>query len=376
MWVIMSYEILNDSTRSGRDRPWRTHKTSSTYLAESYARLDFKNKSENVRWCGSSLKFNVCPQGHEKKLSWSNFCRVRLCPMCQWRRSLLVAHQIKLVAHEAVKREKMKWVFLTLTIQNPTGDNLSDSITTLMKAWDRLSKRKEFKQVIGWFRSLEVTRNYDNGTYHPHYHVLLGVNSSYFRSGYITQSQWSTIWQECLRVDYVPIVDVRVVKGKQKENSDKILASHGIEIQVDGSLQKSDLSGSVIAELAKYSTKSDDFLVYNKYEIVKSKRKKMIPIVEDGINEELTDEVVRVMDKSLARRRLYAYGGLLKEIWKELQAEGRVADADDDNADLVHVDDLSNCKCSVCASDMLEELYSWIPGVRQYIKKENEITQN
>lgn len=372
----MSYEILDDRTQSGRDRPWKVHKIASTYLSESYERLKQHNKSENVKWCGSSLKFNVCPGGHEKKLSWSNFCRVRLCPMCQWRRSLLIAHQIKLVAHEIVKRKNLRWFFLTLTVQNPTGDALATTITHLMESWNRLTKRKEFKQIVGWFRSLEVTRNYDNSTYHPHYHVLLAVESTYFKSGYITQLQWSSIWQECLKVDYIPIVDVRVVKKKQNEDADQLLAKHGIEIQVDGSLQKTELSGSVIAELAKYSTKSDDFLVYNKYELSKSRRKKMMPIVESGINEELTDEVVMIMDNSLARRRLYAFGGLMKEIWNELKSEGRVADADDDSTDLVHVDDLSQCKCSVCASDMIEELYSWIPAVRQYIKKENEYTLN
>lgn len=374
--MAADYEILTDFTKSGRDRPWKVHKTASTHLSESFRRLKLIGKSENVQGCGSSLRFNVCPSGHEKRLSWSNFCRVRLCPMCQWRRSLLMAHQIKLVAHEAVKRKPMRWLFLTLTVKNPSGEDLSESISHLMKSWDRLTKRKEFKNhVIGWFRSLEVTRNYDDGTYHPHFHVLLAVNPSYFRSGYITQAEWAAIWQECLRVDYTPIVDVRTVKNKRNENLDQVLAEKGIEVQPDGRLVESNLSGSVVAELAKYSTKSDDFLVYRKYHAGAGRRKKMQPIVESGIDENKTDEVVLVLDSSLSRRRLNAFGGLLKEIWSELLKDGKVNDADADDADLVHADDLSKCKCSVCASDMIEELYSWIPGVRQYIKKENESSQ-
>jgi len=370
---MIGYEILNDQTRTGRERPWKSHKTASTYLSESFSRLKLPNKSESVRWCGSSLKFNVCPSGHEKHLSWSNFCRVRMCPMCQWRRSLLVAHQIKLVAHEAVKRKKIRWLFLTLTVKNPTGEHLSGTIDHLMKAWDKLSRRKNFKQVIGWFRSLEVTRNYDDGTYHPHFHVLLGVEPSYFKNGYIKQDEWANIWQDCLDVDYTPVVDIRIVRNK-KTNSINALAQKGIEVTSDGFLQEANLSASAVAELAKYSTKSDDFLVYNKYTIIKARKKtKLVPDLNSGIDELRTDEVVGTLDRSLARRRLQAFGGLLKEVWNELQAEGKVSDADDDQADLIHVDDTSQCKCSVCASDMIEELYSWIPGVKQYIKKENDL---
>src|SRR5690606_12341063 len=112
--------------------------------------------------------------GHEKRLTWANFCRVRLCPMCAWRRSLVIAHQIKAVAHEAVKRQSMRWLFLTLTIRNCTGDDLIDTISHLMKSWRRLSQRKLFSDVVvGWFRSLEITRNLLDDTYHPHFHVLL-----------------------------------------------------------------------------------------------------------------------------------------------------------------------------------------------------------
>lgn len=369
---MIGYEILTDQTKTGRERPWRGHKTASTYLSESFSRLKLMSKSDSVKWCGSSLKFKVCPSGHEKHLSWSNFCRIRLCPMCQWRRSLLLAHQIKLVAHESVKRQNLRWLFLTLTVKNSSGEDLSASIDHLMSAWDKLSRRKHFKKVIGWFRSLEVTRNLDDGTYHPHFHVLLGVAPSYFKDGYITQGEWSDIWQSCLDVDYRPIVDIRVVKSKNNNTGVQSLKERGIEIGSDGIVQES-ISGSVVAELAKYSTKSDDFLVYNKYSAVKLRnKKKLIPDLNSGINEVETDKVVSILDRSLARRRLQAFGGLLKEVWKELQLQGKVSDADDEQADLIHVDDTASCKCSVCSSDMIEELYSWIPGVRHYIKKEND----
>lgn len=295
--------------------------------------------------------------------------------MCAWRRSMLIAHQIKLVAHEAVKRQKMRWLFLTLTVKNVEGSSLKNAINDLMKAWDKFSRRKEFKRVvIGWFRSFEVTRNPIDGTFHPHFHVLLGVSPSYFKGkDYLTQEDWTSLWKDCLDVDYKPIVDIRIVKNKKRDLSKEmsILEEKGIELSPDGRLEESSLSGSAVAELAKYATKSDDYLVYKKYKHKQVKDKiKIAPVLESGIDESKTDEVVMILDDSLSRRRLFAYGGLLKEVWQDLEAENQLQDVEDDSVDLVHVDDTSHCQCSVCGSDMLEELYSWLPDVRNYIKKE------
>lgn len=359
-------EILLDKSKSGKERPWKKHKTNSLLLSESYRRLNKLNKADNVENCGSLLKFNVCPQGHEKRLSWANFCRVRLCPMCSWRRSLLTAHQLKLVAHEANKRQPLRWLFLTLTIKNCTGDELQDTINHLMKSWERLSHRTAFKNaVVGWFRAFEITRNLLEDTYHPHFHVLLAVQPSYFRNKdkYLKTEDWAQLWQQSLQVDYTPVTDIRIVKNKRNvEKEMKILEDKGIE-----------LAGSAVAELAKYSAKAGDYIVYNKYRQKQKKNEvEMVPDLRSGIDEQKTDEVVLYLDMALSRRRLLAFGGLLKVVWNDLQADGKLNDIEDDKADLVHVDEDSTCKCSACGSNMLEELYSWIPGLKNYVKSEKE----
>lgn len=367
------YEILTDFNSFEKERPWKSHKTNSQLLSESYQRISEKykgtfwtNRKENVYYCGSSLKFNVCPAGHEKKLKWANFCRIRMCPMCSWRKSLLNAYNLKRVAHQAVQQKKMRFLFLTLTVENCIGEDLGETISHLMQSWQRLSQRTPFKKsVLGWFRALEITRNFDDGKFHPHFHVLLAVSPSYFSHGYIKTEEWVKLWQESLQADYSPIVDIRTVKNKRnKEKEESILLEKGIE--------ESDLSGGAIAELAKYTTKADDFLVYNRRKQIQKKNEVLyIPDVESGINEEKTDEVVYILDTSLARRRLVAYGGELKKALKILEEQGKIQDSEDDDANLVHVDNEDkNCKCSVCHSDMLEELYSWIPSVKNYLKKE------
>lgn len=361
---MLDGEILVDISSTGKERPWQRHKSSSILLAESYHRLGFENKSARVQECGSMLKFNECPSGHEKRLSWANFCRIRLCPMCSWRKSLLNAHQLKLIAHESVKRKKMRWLFLTLTVRNCESDELSREIDNMMNAFSKLRRRKQFKEnVIGWFRAFEVTRNNDvssewYGTYHPHFHVLLGVSPSYFGRDYMQQEEWISIWKECLNVDYKPVVDIRAVKNKKRDvlRELKILEEKGIEFK-DDLLFEADLSGSAVAELSKYATKSSDYIIPD--------------------DEEKTDEIVLTLEKSLFKRRFHAYGGLLKDVYVDLIKNGKIADSEDDKADLVHIDDETDkCKCSVCGSDMLEELYSWIPSQKNYIKREKSPNQN
>src|SRR5699024_9798846 len=125
--------------------------------------------------------------------------------------------------------------------------------------------------VKGYFRSLEITYNKKDNTYHPHFHLILAVNESYFKDTriYLTQNDWTNLWKKSLKVDYTPVVDVRRVKSKNKD------------------------FGKVIAETAKYTVKADDYLIKD----------------EDGkIDEELTDNVVKTLDKALHRKRLVSFG--------------------------------------------------------------------
>lgn len=360
--------VLVDKSRSGRSRPWRLHKANSLLLAESYERLR-SNKALRVRNCGSTLKFGVCPEGHERRLMFADFCRVRLCPMCAWRRSLLIAHQVRVVAHEAVQREALRWLFLTLTVRNCEGEALSKGIDHMMRAWDRMARRKAFSGAVrGWFRSMEITRNAVDGSYHPHFHVLLAVPPGYFKGkGYLKHAEWVELWRSSLRVDYVPVVDVRVVKQKRDVRREiEILETKGIEVSEEG-FRESELSGSAVAEIAKYSVKAEDYLVYRRYKHKQAGRKvQLVADVGSGIDERTTDEVVMTLDSAMSHRRFLAYGGLLKAVWQELQASGKVQDAESDSADLVHVDLDTSCQCSVCGSNMLEELYNWVPSLGDY----------
>ncbi len=53
-----------------------------------------------------------------------------------------------------------RWVFLTLTVKNCPIGELKATLGQMNKAWERLSKRKQFP-AIGLVKTVEVTRAWD-----------------------------------------------------------------------------------------------------------------------------------------------------------------------------------------------------------------------
>ena len=321
-------EILVDRSSTGKVRPWKKRKTQSQLLAESYSRLEMEKRSVRVNECGSLLEFARCPEGHETRLVRAYFCRDRLCPMCQWRRSLIVAHQVRLVTHTAVVRNPdLRFIFLTLTTKNVSGESLKDEISKFTEGWKRFINHRRFKgSVEGWIRALEVTHNLKRDSYHPHFHVLIAVPSRYFKDKrYISQKEWGQLWKSAMRLDYNPVVDVRIVRARKP----------------------SDDMGAVSAELIKYASKPEDYIVPD--------------------NEAVTDDAVMILFESLKGRRLLGWGGVLKDIWRELKSLGKVKDAEAEDVDMVHIEEVpKGCQCSVCNSDMLPQLFEWCLGIKNY----------
>src|SRR5699024_4502293 len=117
-----------------------------------------------------------------------------------------------------------KYIFLTLTVKNCYGEDLKDTLDLMTGSFNKLNQRKPFKNAVkGYFRSLEVTYNEDENTYHPHFHLILAVNKSYFSDtkSYLSQEDWTNLWKESLKVDYTPIVDVRRIKASDDDTYGK-----------------------------------------------------------------------------------------------------------------------------------------------------------
>ena len=311
---------LRDKKRNGDERPWRMYKLANEYLALAYDEID-KKKAERLRACGKFLLFDV-DENNNKRLVSANSCRVRLCPICAWRRSLKCFHDTMQIVQYMQENESKSYayIFVTLTVKNCVADKLSETLDLLFSAVKRLYERKEVKCAwLGCVRNLEVTHNCDvdsanYDTYHPHFHMLVAVNKSYFKDKrYISRAKLAQLWQECLRVDYLPQVDIRACK---------VSDAHAV------------------AECSKYATKASDYLIFGDWN--------------------LTIDTVRTLDRVLANRRLVNYSGVMRDVKRLL----KISDVDDDNVDLTHISD-DDSNFSVKQS---REMYFWHSGYSQYYK--------
>lgn len=214
-------EYLSES--SPKDRPWDRHRSEADRVASMYMNAPgwFHRLGERVEQCSQVLQFawsleKETPGALTLKLRNAYFCRVRHCPVCQWRRSLMwIARFLEGAPRLLAQHPSARFVFLTLTRKNIPVGELRNALREMSEGWGRLSKRKEFSAVLGWLRTVEVTRGRD-ATAHPHYHALLVVPADYFRNPeeYLTQAGWTTLWRDSLRLDYDPIVHVTAVKSK------------------------------------------------------------------------------------------------------------------------------------------------------------------
>lgn len=319
-------EILTDKSSTGRIRPWAEHKKSNLKLADIY--YNIYQRTKNTYWlkrkdrlasCGNTLTFNLFDIGESKpviKVKNIQSCKVRLCPMCNWRRSLKLTAQMQEILQIVSKTNDFSYLMLTLTVPNVAPSELSDAITDMLKAWNLLAKYKAFgKAIKGWYRGLEVTYNTKTNTYHPHIHCILAVNKSYFKSrDYIKQADWLIMWQQACKNPAITQIDIRKIKSKN--NSNDIM--------------------SAVVETCKYTVKSSDY--------IKSDVK-------------LSADIVEVLDKSLANRRLVAFGGCFKIA--QAQAKNKGIDGD-----LVNIDE-EKCSEGVLLAEIC---YCFRVGFQQYIK--------
>ena len=162
------------------------------------------DKTDKLLSCGSYLGYDN--QG--QRVVSANFCRERFCPMCQKRKSLKqYANSIQIAAE---LQKDYVFLHLVLTIRNCVATTLTDTVDTLYKGSRLLFNNKRVKQ--GWkgeLRALEVTYNHNSGLYHPHLHCLVAVKPSYFTSRYyLSVDKVRQLWQDCLKVDYLPQVHI------------------------------------------------------------------------------------------------------------------------------------------------------------------------
>ena len=364
---INQEEILNDLDGRGKKRDWDGKKKASLKLSRVYGDIakqinpeyesrgvhirfdkktgvkpiglydtdgrrvvNYKKRAENMRFCSSHLEF--LQTAEQLKLIKANFCRVPLCPMCQWRKSMRIYYDVSRIIKIIEMRPTYVTyvpVFLTLTVKNCVLAELGSTLDKMFNGWKDMMRSDALNParvpiVKGWFRALEVEYKHKTDEFHPHFHAIMLVERSYFTGKhYKSTADWVQLWRRFAKLDYDPICDIRKTRtSKEKRNE--------------------------VAEVAKYTYKDAE-------------------ILNNILSDEKKAEVVKSLSTAFHGRRLYAYGGCMKTIAAELKVSVT------DKSDLVNVgdDDDDEPEINAGLAKMILN-YRWDMGLSVYRRYEKQ----
>lgn len=172
-----------------------------------------------------------------------------------------------------------------MTAPNVSGEELREEIDRFNQGVNKLFQRRNVKRVVkGYICKLEVTTDQEKlvtdglykrkkdyydlrgvkvndpnptyNTYHPHMHIIIVVNKSYFNrpADFISKAEWLEMWRGCMNDNSITQVDAR--KVSERVNSNAVL------------------------EIAKYSAKGSDLyhseLVFDNFYMALKRRQLIV----------------------------------------------------------------------------------------------------
>lgn len=227
---------------------------------------------DRIGTCGDFLQFLGDHDLEHIKLENANFCGNRFCPQCSANKAREDAVELATISEYISQELEYDFIFLTLTAPNISADEVNLELEDYAKSFKRLTETKAFKSISkGYVRKLEMTYNSETNTFHPHYHVMIAVTSSYFTqsSQYLSQQKWLEMWRKAKRDPTITQVDVR----RFRDLGDRFKA---------------------IFEISKYVSKDSDYMY--------------------------SDDVFAVFYKNLKNKRLLSFNGCFKDAVKLYKA--------------------------------------------------------
>ena len=132
---------------------WDEHRSDaeSVKILYNYS-VELSKYADRINGCSGILKFGVNPDQGKLVLKQAFFCRVRHCPVCQWRRSLLW----RAVMFQQLPNIQRTLPYPSLGISNPhrekpTCYRTRDTLKHMNDSWKRLIETKRFKSGVARF---------------------------------------------------------------------------------------------------------------------------------------------------------------------------------------------------------------------------------
>lgn len=211
-----------DAIRGSLDALPRTH------------RQRMENVADRLRSCAITQYVALrTPVGDASYLQVSNkrACKIRLCPQCLYRSACRDRATLNLVLADLWKHySTSRAILCTLTTRNRSFSSLKDMLRDHQKGLKRFWKARRIVQnTLGSFTATELeirgTKEHPEAGIHSHSIIL--VPACYFAGDVpaIWHREFRDLWRNAARLDYDPIVDVRVVRAR--DGDDSRAAIHG-----------------------------------------------------------------------------------------------------------------------------------------------------
>lgn len=249
------------------------------YRAGAEVTQGYTRRGQRVAMCGDMLGV----QAGRVVVQWH--CDDRLCPLCAAKNARRVAANARVVLERAQHEAMLKPYLLTLTQRNCRENELADRVSDMLKSWDNITHglRKNRRFLQGYARTIEITVNYHDGSYHPHLHSIMLLSPDAPRE-MLRARYWAALWAKYMDTkryqDIIPVCDIRPIRPNKRKH----LTS----------------TSAAAAEVAKYTAKSGSILSHA------------------GAYERIL-----AIDQAISGRRLRSYGG----VWRTIRAQMRLEDA-------------------------------------------------
>lgn len=211
-------ELCDTVQKRHNEHVQHIHKGTTT-IAPKWAIIQKSRRMGCGRW--AKMAHNV--ERSRAEIIDTRLCGLRTCPICAKitanRNERRITKTLQEAEAKKVSRDGAGYKLLgvTYTVPNCTGDKLRAELQNIGRAVRRIMERCDRIRAItkGYVYSLEVTRNHENGLYHPHVHIILAVNARYGKGKeYISKAEWAEIWTKYSHRETAASAQyVRVVKN-------------------------------------------------------------------------------------------------------------------------------------------------------------------